>query len=300
MTPEQLLRPLLAVQDGAVTTRQAAAAGVTPRQWRSLQSNGWSQPARGVLIEPHPIDLFRAGFRAALLASPTGVGCRTTAGRVHRLWGFPQWTPQELPQLVLPSSQPRRQRQGMKLYFGLTPADEVQRSGLEVTSLACTINSLAYALSNGSLVCLLDSALRLGWTPDQLTTNRRRRSRLCAALALADARSESALETLLRLLLIEAGIAPEVLQHMIVTRDGTGYRLDFAWPSRMVAVEADGHEHHDKPDALYRDRVRQNKVVTSGWIVLRFTWYDVVHNPHWVISEVRAALQRPSFAGNRR
>jgi very-short-patch-repair endonuclease len=114
---------------------------------------------------------------------------------------------------------------------------------------------------------------------------------LSSALALADGRSESALETLLRLLLVRAGVGPETLQLKLYDARGRRIaRVDLAWPSRWVAVEADGREYHDKPEALYRDRDRQNDVVIGGWTVLRFTWYDVVHRPVQVVEQVRAAL----------
>ena len=69
-----------------------------------------------------------------------------------------------------------------------------------------------------------------------------------------------------------------------------------AWPSRRLAVEADGRETHDKPEALYQDRVRQNNLVLAGWTVLRFTWDDVHRRPHWVLAQIGAALQKLRLA----
>jgi very-short-patch-repair endonuclease len=95
----------------------------------------------------------------------------------------------------------------------------------------------------------------------------------------------------IRLLLVRAGLTPETLQLRLFTRDGVCYaRLALAWPSRKLAVEADGREPHDAPDALYRDRSRQNDLVLAGWTVLRFTWSDVRHRPAWVVAQVRRAL----------
>jgi very-short-patch-repair endonuclease len=81
------------------------------------------------------------------------------------------------------------------------------------------------------------------------------------------------------------------LQLQLFDRDGSCFaRLDMAWPSRRLAVEADGRERHDKPEALYRDRRRQNDVELAGWTVLRFTWNDVMRHPNWVVAQVRRAL----------
>jgi very-short-patch-repair endonuclease len=46
---------------------------------------------------------------------------------------------------------------------------------------------------------------------------------------------------------------------------------------------------------LYRDRCRQNQLLLAGWTVLRFTWYDVLHRPAWVVAQVREALLRPAI-----
>ena len=63
--------------------------------------------------------------------------------------------------------------------------------------------------------------------------------RLRAALALADGRSESTFETLVRLLLVRAGLAPETLQLEVFDQNGRLYaRLDMAWPSVKVGLEA--------------------------------------------------------------
>ncbi len=90
--------------------------------------------------------------------------------------------------------------------------------------------------------------------------------RLRAALALADGRAESTFETLVRLLLVRAGLAPETLQLEVFDKNGRLYaRLDMAWPSVKVGLEADGREFHDLPAALHRDRVRANQLAEDGW-----------------------------------
>jgi very-short-patch-repair endonuclease len=143
--------------------------------------------------------------------------------------------------------------------------------------------------------CLLDSALRLGWEPSHYPLSRARLAHLSSALALADGRSESALETILRLLLVRAHLAPEELQWMLFNSRGVLWaRLDMAWPSCRLVVEADGREYHEKPKALYRDRDRQNDVSKIGWTVLRYTWWDVQHRPQWIVAQVRATLARLS------
>jgi very-short-patch-repair endonuclease len=293
MSPEIRLLPFLRQQDGVVTRAQATQAGVTPRQLRTLLGNGWSRPVRGVFAEPEPADAFRAGLRAALLARPDGIACRSTAARVRELWGLPPWTAAELPQLLFPAETLRAQCRGMRTHFGLLAADRGMSGGFPVATLARTVTDLGAVLALDELVCLVDSALRAGWSPDDLDLVGAPGTRVRKALDLADARSESPLETITRLLLARERIAPEALQFKLFDRNGECYaRLDFAWPSVRLAVEADGRGAHDRPEALYGDRSRQNRLMLDGWTVLRFTWFDVHRRPRWVVQQIREALAR--------
>ena len=71
---------------------------------------------------------------------------------------------------------------------------------------------------------------------------------------------------------------------------GTPYRLDYAWPDRLLAVEVDGYGPHSSREAFQSDRARQNALVLAGWTVLRFTWADVRDRPAAVAAVLRRAL----------
>ena len=272
-----------------MTTVQAREAGLTQRQLQTLIGHGWTRLTKGVYLEPRPADPFRASVRGALLACPHAAVCGVTAGRIHELWGLPRWTPAEQPHLLLPAGRTYNARRGIRLHNGLLAGESILVRRIPTTNLERTATDLTRTLSLDDLVCLLDRALGLGWRPE--ASSARRTRKFLAALSLADARSESPLETLLRLLLVRAGLPPEALQHRVL--DGNGRvlaRLDMAWPSIGLAVEADGREYHDEPHALYRDRDRANDVVLEGWRILRFTWADVVGRPAWVIAKIRRAI----------
>lgn len=295
MSPvEAKLLTLARPQDGAVTTAQALGAGLTYGQLRAAVKRGWTQPSRGVLVQPHPTDPFRASVRAALLVCTKAAVCARTGGRLHDLWGLPEWTSRELPELIVPQGTMRAQRAGCCLRFGLDPRECIRRKGFPVTNLARTVAQLVGELPLDDFVCLLDSALRRGLKPDDLALTGQQSRQLADALALSDSRSESALETKLRLLFTRAGLAPETLQLRLYTRDGVYYaRVDMAWPSRRLVVEADGRQVHDQPAAVYGDRWRQNQLQINRWKVLRFTWRDVLLYPERILAEVREALARP-------
>jgi very-short-patch-repair endonuclease len=165
-----------------------------------------------------------------------------------------------------------------------------------VTTLDGTVGAMTLVLPLDDLICLVDSALRQRWAPVLKPQSSKRK--LLRALTMADGRSESAFETRLRLLFVRAGIPPEILQFRVYTEAGREIaRLDMAWPSVKLAVEADGRETHDALPALYRDRVRANdlELELEGWMILRFTWFtwfDLVSRPGWVLNQVHRALTR--------
>jgi hypothetical protein len=49
-------------------------------------------------------------------------------------------------------------------------------------------------------------------------------------------------------------------------------------------------------EAFQLDRQRDNLAQLAGWIILRFTWDDIVKRPSYVIATVRDALNRTSRA----
>jgi hypothetical protein len=215
------MRALLDEQDGALTSAQAMSAGLTRRQIRTLVESGWGHPHHGVLVESKVPDPFRASVRAALLACPNASTHGVTAARIHRLWGLPVWTDAEAPELILPTGKSFNTRPGLRLHKGLRDGECVVVDGFPTADLDRTVFQLSLRLAFDNLVCLVDSATRAGWIP--WTYPPRPRRRLYQAIALSDARSESALETQGRLLLVRAGLPPEALQYGL-RRLGTGLR----------------------------------------------------------------------------
>ena len=63
-------------------------------------------------------------------------------------------------------------------------------------------------------------------------------------------------------------------------------KLDRAWPEVKVAVELDGARHHTSPEDRRRDLARDSALAALGWVVLRFTYAEVLRDP----AGVRAKL----------
>jgi len=97
---------------------------------------------------------------------------------------------------------------------------------------------------------------------------------------LADGRAESPLESFARLACLDAGIPPDALQLVVRDRSGAHLgRIDLAWrlpDGTWLLVEIDGAEVHGTPQAVFRDRGRQNALASAGGSrLLRFTANDI-------------------------
>ena len=73
-----------------------------------------------------------------------------------------------------------------------------------------------------------------------------------------------------------------------------GREVDVVWRSAKVAVESDSYTFHSHSRPWARDIGKTNELQLRGYIVLRFTWFDVTERPAWVIAKIRRALARRS------
>ena len=67
-------------------------------------------------------------------------------------------------------------------------------------------------------------------------------------------------------------------ERQVYTRaGGQNYCLDFGIFCRQgnIDVECDGEKYHTLPDALARDRERNNHLASFGWRVLRFSGKEI-------------------------
>ena len=174
--------------------------------------------------------------------------------------------------------------------------DQLLVDGVPATTAERTVLDLSRTLPFDEAVVAADSALRQGLAAPaalmaRLGAARGRRAAAARAVARSlDPLSGSVLETLLRLTLRAAGLAP-VTQHVIRNRsDGFVARVDFCWPEHRLVVEADGFAFHSDRAAYRADRERLNTLERLGWRVLRFTWEDVRGRPDHVVSVVRDCL----------
>jgi very-short-patch-repair endonuclease len=81
-----------------------------------------------------------------------------------------------------------------------------------------------------------------------------------------------------------------VRQHPVQI-DGRRYRLDFAWPSFRVAVEADGFATHGaRRRAFQADRRRTRKLMSAGWWIVPITWDEATAGSHEWLTDLGRTL----------
>ena len=66
----------------------------------------------------------------------------------------------------------------------------------------------------------------------------------------------------------------------------------FAYVSRRIAIEVDGHGSHATRRERAADNVRGNALVAAGWTLRRFTYEQVMHDAATVAATVRIALAK--------
>ncbi|WP_433828422.1 type IV toxin-antitoxin system AbiEi family antitoxin [Actinoplanes sp. CA-015351] len=272
----------------------AVAAGLITRAM--LSGPVWRRLFRDVYAHEDLALDHRGWCTAAMLALPasTAIGGASAAC----LWGVSTPLDPTTVHVVAPRGiRLHRDPRIVVHYTGLAAADVCVRNGLRLTTPERTIFDLGRRTGRADALVTLDAMLhRHLIDPAALRKmiGRRERwpgtARLGALLPLAEPRSESPMETRLRLVLVDAGVPPPVAQFEI--RDARGVllgRADLAWPELRLAAEYEG-DHHRQRDQFRQDVERFNKLRMAGWTVLRFTADDVLRRPDRTAAMVKAAL----------
>ena len=133
------------------------------------------------------------------------------------------------------------------------------------------------------------------WSTSAACRTARSAARLESGLSLVDARSGSLPESLLRVALVDAGLPVEPQAHV----PGVG-RVDFLVDG--VIVEVDGFAYHSGRDQYREDRRRDRAAHRLGYVVLRYTFEEVVHDGRgwWRRSRASAASIGGGPRGERR
>jgi Protein of unknown function (DUF559) len=104
--------------------------------------------------------------------------------------------------------------------------------------------------------------------------------------------SDSDLEIFFRPIAARAGLPPPASKQMV-----NGWEVDFYWPDLGLVVETDGLRYHRTASTQTRDARRDRAHALAGMTPLRFTHYEVKHEPTVVraeLSRATALLRRAS------
>lgn len=285
---EHALAALAARQHSVVSHSQALECGLSQRQVELRVGRGQLTVVhRGVYRLPGVQPTWQQAAMAACLATG-GVASHRCAAALWELRGCPPWAPE-----VTVAGRRRPELRGVTAHKSgrLDAIDVGERHGVPVTTPARTLLDLGAVLPIERVGPALEDAVhrrlvsvvqlertlaRLGGPGRNGTAVLRE---LLRARASGQAPTESPLEDDLVAVLVRAGLPQPVRQHAVQVPGGPSFRLDVAYPDRLIAIEAQSMAWHAGQQDLQRDCDKHNLLHSLGWTVLAFTAEDIRHRP---------------------
>lgn len=211
-------------------------------------------------------------------------------------WGWKVMWPAERPWVTVPRN--RKVALGVRAEVHLTYADLAEHEVRDgVTSPVRSVVDCARKLPFNQALAVADSALRSGMVSQEellLVAGALRGPGAGAAQRVtrhASAQAANPFESALRALVLEFPELTVRPQAEIVARDMV-FHPDLVDERRRVAIEADSFEFHTSQEAHARDCVRYTALTVAGWLVLRFTWHQVMHSPAYVRAVLADLVRR--------
>lgn len=246
-------------------------------------------------------DPWHATLSAWLTVLPPGT-CFThvTAAEVLGLW-LPPLPPEQVVVVQLPPGAHPVRRPGLRALRGAVTGEPWTVQGLPVAPAPDVLLAICRDVCDLDALMVVDSALHRGVTTlealvDSCTSGRHGAPRLRRLLALADGRTESPWETVLREFHrhVDAPVTPQ-----FEVRDARGRfvaRGDLRVGSASVLHEYDGGVHRTL--AQHRaDLVRDRRLQEVGWNRRGYTSQDLVHRYAGLLSDIDRTLGRAHVPG---
>lgn len=264
------------------TRADALAAGITRRQLQRLLAVGLlCRPIKGVYVGTHVPDTVHS--RASCLKLVVPADCVVVDRHAGWLHGAEMiLAPNEHLELrplslFRPSGHGRlRNELAASGERNLREDDIVEVHGVRVTTPLRTAWDLGRVRWTDEAITGLDSMFRLGaFGRDEFLDGieRFRGMRWVTTLRaigpLADGRSESPGESVLRLRCIECRV-PVVPQVEVFRRGVVVARIDLADEDLLEGFEYDGVEWHTTPEQVEHDRERRKELRGDGWLIEAF------------------------------
>lgn len=211
-----------------------------------------------------------------------GILCLTSAALHH---GWEVKAVPEKPHVLVPRKRnvPQRFRDAVVLHRRDLHCDEIS-AGI-ATSRELTLEQCLRLLPYDEALAVADSALRHG---EHAALSRAAavvlgRGQQQAARVARDARAEAAnpFESATRAICNDVpGLRVE--PQVVISDPHVWARPDHADRHLEIVVECDSYEWHGDRAGFVKDIRRYTLLSASGWLVLRFTWEDVMFRSDWV------------------
>lgn len=185
-------------------------------------------------------------------------------------------------------------------------ASTMKLDGLPVTTPLVTLCHLGQSLTlddliiaADGLVCRKNPVATMAELHDAVAGWRGARGyrKLSEALVHVRERTDSARETMLRLLLIRGGLPEPLINASIRNRAGLVVaHADLAYPSFRLVLEYDGDQHRTDQAQYYVDIDRLERITREGWRVIRINRRHM-RDPKRLENLVRQALVDAGWRG---
>ena len=272
---------------GGQATTAEILGECSPRQLATAVREGrLLRPRRGVYVLPALLDPLQVAARVG------GVASHQSAAQI--LGYSLVETPTEV-HVTVPHGAKHPRLAGVRVHWARSlPSDDVidgytrpLRTVLDCSTTLPFPEALAVADSALSVSDLGMYHLRAAaaCSPGR---GRARRQRVADA---ADDRADNAFESVLRALVLQAGITTVVPQLRIELRRRV-IVVDLADRRRRLVIEGDSYTYHGTRAAFRDDCDRYNELVAAGWTVLRFTWEHVMLRPDRVLQVIKETVAR--------
>lgn len=111
------------------------------------------------------------------------------------------------------------------------------------------------------------------------------------AMPLVRTGAQTALESISRFQLLHANVPEPRLQFPVHDRNGLIGYCDMAWPELSVIGEADGLRKYSDRSVLVDEKAREDRLRAQGWIVVRWTWAEILSTPQAVVDRFWQAVR---------
>jgi len=296
-------------QGGAFTWSQARECGMGKATiWRRVGAGVWDHPYPGVyVLAGAPPTFVQQLWAAVLAAGGSALVSHESAAAVRGARGLPP-TPFTL---TAPHGSHHR-LPGVTVHQidDVAPRHRTTIDGLPVVTAARAVVDLASRLSVDRLGDVADDLVQARATTWAAIGGvfrdvvRPGKPGMPVLAALLDDRcgdavpAASMLERSLFTALAAGGLPAPVRQMPLPGRGRVRGLVDAAYEDARILIEADGRTYHMRLADMRRDRERDAQAVTAGWVTMRFTYEQVVHDPGRVCADVAAAraVRLPLFS----